>query len=278
MKLNLTRNEKLFLSVFGIVYAALIVYVIISGYEFDLEGVGIRWIYQLPFGEGPLSRINPMTVFMTWGIMALIIIVAMSFRRFELLPGKRQTLMETLLGYMLELTEDAVPRKRFIKPTFVIACTLFIFILIANIITAFPGLNTTVTEDGMKLTLFQDTWYSPTSDLNTNATYAVMVLVISHVFAIKAKGFSTWIRSFFQPHWLMLPMNVISEIAKPISHSLRLFGNIMGGGLLVLIISYLIKYFVMPPFLWGFFGLFSGAIQALVFSMLAIAYIGSLLE
>jgi len=278
VKLSLTRNEKLFLTVFGTVYAILIAYVIFTGHEFDLEGVGVRWIYQLPFGEGFLSRINPMTLFMSWGIIALIILAALSFRRFELVPGRKQTLIEVLLGYMLELTEDAVPRKKFVKPTFVIACTLFIFIVISNVISGFPGLNTVVTEEGVKLTLFQDTWYSPTSDLNTNATYAVMVLVISHVFAVKAKGFKTWIKSFFQPHWLMLPMNIISELAKPISHSLRLFGNIMGGGLLVLIISYLIRYFVMPPFLWGFFGLFIGAIQALVFSMLTIAYIGSLLE
>lgn len=73
-------------------------------------------------------------------------------------------------------------------------------------------------------------------------------------------------------------MNIVGELAKPVSHSLRLFGNIMGGGLLVLIISYLVKYLILPTFLWGFFGMFVGSIQALVFTILAIAYIGALLE
>ena len=76
----------------------------------------------------------------------------------------------------------------------------------------------------------------------------------------------------------MLSMNIVGEIAKPVSHSLRLFGNIMGGGLLVLIISYLVKYTLLPVYLWGFFGIFVGSIQALVFTILAIAYIGSVIE
>jgi F-type H+-transporting ATPase subunit a len=76
----------------------------------------------------------------------------------------------------------------------------------------------------------------------------------------------------------LFPINLISEVAKPISHSLRLFGNVMGGGILAIIISYLVKYFLLPTFLWGFFGIFIGAIQALVFTILAIAYIGSVIE
>ena len=103
-----------------------------------------------------------------------------------------------------------------------------------------------------------------------------MVLIISHAFAIKSKGFVSWFKSF-EPTPIMFPMNIVSEIAKPISHSFRLFGNIMGGGMLVLILSSIVKYFVLPVFLWAIFGWFFGIIQAFVFSLLTIVYIGSML-
>jgi F-type H+-transporting ATPase subunit a len=76
----------------------------------------------------------------------------------------------------------------------------------------------------------------------------------------------------------MFPMNLVGEISKPISHSLRLFGNIYGGGILVLILSYMVKYLILPVVLWGFFGMFIGLIQAMVFSMLTIAYIAGQIE
>ncbi|HEY8541971.1 MAG TPA: F0F1 ATP synthase subunit A, partial [Pseudothermotoga sp.] len=74
------------------------------------------------------------------------------------------------------------------------------------------------------------------------------------------------------------PMNVIGELSKPISHSLRLFGNIAGGALLTYLLAYMAKYLFLPVILWGFFGIFVGVIQALVFTVLAIAYISSALS
>ena len=72
MKISLTRSDKIFLGTVFAGYIAVMVYMLATGYKFQLEGVGQRWIYQLPFGEGPMSRINPLTVIMTWVIMALI--------------------------------------------------------------------------------------------------------------------------------------------------------------------------------------------------------------
>ncbi|MDI3524276.1 F0F1 ATP synthase subunit A [Kosmotoga sp.] len=278
MRIQLTKGDKIFLTFIALGYIAVLIYTVATGYTFSLEGVGERWIYQLPFGTGPLSRINPMTVIMTWVIMAGLIIFVSTVKVFKVIPGKKQTLLELALEFILDMTKDAIPKKEFVRPTFNIAATLFLFILIANILSGIPGVQVVPTDSGIKITLFEDTWYTPTSDLNTNATFAVLVLIISHAFAIKAKGFTTWLKSFFEPNPIMFPMNIVGELAKPVSHSLRLFGNIMGGGLLVLIISYLVKYLILPTFLWGFFGMFVGSIQALVFTILAIAYIGALLE
>jgi F-type H+-transporting ATPase subunit a len=71
----------------------------------------------------------------------------------------------------------------------------------------------------------------------------------------------------------MMPLNVIGELAKVVSISFRLFGNIMGGSIIVLVVSYLTYSILLPPFLNAFFVIFIGAIQAFVFTMLTLVYI-----
>jgi F-type H+-transporting ATPase subunit a len=263
--------------VFFILYVALgIVNFFI--YDQELTGVAQRWSVNLGESNSIWTQINPMTLIMS-GLIILILIFFAKTVKFERIPGRTQSLIELMFDYFWELVEDSVPDKKFRKSTFVISMSLFLFIAFANVISGIPGIDVVPTGDGgLSIELFTNTWYTPTSDLNTNLTFALMVFVISHFFAIRSKGFGKWLKSFFEPTPIMFPMNLISELAKPISHSLRLFGNIMGGSILVLIISYMLKYFVLPVFLWGFFGWFVGLIQAFVFALLAIAYIGSLLE
>ncbi len=235
--------------------------------------LGHRWVVEI-IG----LQFNMATIIMSVAITVLIIWFAVSVKKeFGLVPSKKQSIVEWLFESFYEMVEDTVPDQRFVKPTFVIATTLFIYIWVSNMIGSVPGISFVGLEDGrlLQISLFSDTWQSPTADLNTNLTYALMVFFISHVFAIKAKGFKAWLKSWFEPNPIMLPMNVIGELAKPLSHSLRLFGNIAGGAILVFIFSYLVKYFLLPVFLWGFFGMFVGTIQALVFAILAIAYISA---
>jgi len=277
VKLRLTRGDKIFLIIFFAVYVPI---AFLQAKSVTLpEGIGQRWIVDLIPQWGLLGRINPMTVIMSWITIGVILVLfAPVFSGFKPIPDRRQAFLEYILNYLYTSTKDMISNERFARPVFMIAATLFLFVVVSNLLGAVPGIQVVPTEEGLKVSLFMDTWYAPTSDLNTNATYAVMVLILSHVFGIKAKGFKKWLKAWIEPTPLMLPLNIIGEIAKPISHSLRLFGNIMGGGILVLIISYLIKYFLMPVFLWGFFGIFVGIIQAMVFSLLAIAYIGTQIE
>ncbi|BBE32034.1 ATP synthase subunit a [Tepiditoga spiralis] len=271
------KLKKIIISFFSLYVVLGIVNVIMSkeGLKEMLDGVGQRWIYK--FGDGFWGQINPMTLIISAAIM-IIVVLFFSTVKFERIPGRKQSIVELVLDYFWELVEDTIPDKRFRRATFVIATTLFFYILVSNLLGGMPGISVVPKSSGLSLELFTDTWYTPTSDLNVNVTYAVMVLIISHIFAIRSKGIKNWLKMFIDPTPLMLPMNLIGEIAKPVSHSLRLFGNIMGGGILVLILSSMLKYFVLPVFLWGFFGWFVGLIQAFVFSLLAIAYIGALLE
>lgn len=260
----------------GIIYLILAV-INLFIYDGSLEGIGDRWI--LKFGDNFfLGQINPMTLIMSLAVMGIFLLFIKGLK-FERIPGRKQSLIEMVLDYFWQLTDETVPVQKYKKPTFVISMTLFFYILISNVLSGIPGISTTSVGGDLKaINLFTDTWYTPTSDLNVNVVYAVMVLLVGHAFAIKSKGLKNWLKTFLSPTPLMLPMNIIGEIAKPVSHSLRLFGNIMGGGILVFILSYMLKYFVLPVVLWGFFGWFVGAIQAFVFALLSITYTGSLLE
>ena len=88
-----------------------------------------------------------------------------------------------------------------------------------------------------------------------------------------AKGIKTYLKDYCEPMFIMAPLNIIGELAKVISISFRLFGNIMGGAIIILVVSYLTYSIITPPFLNAFFGAFVGTIQAFVFTMLTVVYI-----
>ncbi|MGD8563810.1 MAG: F0F1 ATP synthase subunit A, partial [Desulfarculaceae bacterium] len=90
---------------------------------------------------------------------------------------------------------------------------------------------------------------------------------------IKTKGFKAYAAEYMQPMFFMAPLNVISELSKVVSISFRLYGNIMGGSIIIMVVSHLVYNLVLPPLLNAFFGLFVGTIQAFVFTMLTLVYI-----
>ena len=113
----------------------------------------------------------------------------------------------------------------------------------------------------------------PTKDRNTPLGFGSMGFFIAHHAGIKAKGIEGYLSEYFQPIFFMAPLNVIGELAKVVSISFRLYGNILGGSIIILIVSHLVYGLVLPPLLICFFGLFVGSIQAFVFTMLTVVYI-----
>ncbi|MFP3927300.1 MAG: F0F1 ATP synthase subunit A, partial [Desulfobacteraceae bacterium] len=109
--------------------------------------------------------------------------------------------------------------------------------------------------------------------LNTPLSLGIMGFFIAHYAGIRAKGFKRYAKDYFEPIFLMAPLNMIGEIAKVVSISFRLYGNIMGGAIIVLVVSHLVYSLILPPFLIAFFSLFIGTIQAFVFTMLTLVYI-----
>ncbi|MDX1707239.1 MAG: F0F1 ATP synthase subunit A [Desulfobacterales bacterium] len=199
--------------------------------------------------------INLEVVVMTWIVFALLILIGLAAsRKRTILPRPIQALGELIVSLLYDLTEDALG-KELAKKYAPMVCALFMFLLLSNWLGIIPHLE------------------EPTKDLNTTLGLGIMGFIIAHYAGIKSKGFKAYIKEYFQPIFFMMPLNLIGEMAKIVSISFRLFGNIMGGSIIILVVSYLTYSLVLPPFLYGFFGLFVGTIQAFVFTMLTVVYI-----
>lgn len=213
-------------------------------------------IHQLiiPF-LGHSITINLEVILMTWIVFALLIIIGLcASNKKSILPRPIQALGELMVSLLYELTEDALG-KDLAKTYAPLICALFMFLLFSNWLGIIPHLE------------------EPTKDLNTTLGLGIMGFVIAHYAGIKSKGIKAYLKEYFQPIFFMMPLNLIGELAKIVSISFRLFGNIMGGSIIILVVSYLTYSVVLPPFLYAFFGLFVGTIQAFVFTMLTVVYI-----
>lgn len=194
-------------------------------------------------------------IIMTWIVILMLIIFGFfAARKKTMLPGPLQVVGELFVTQLYALTEDALD-KELGKKYAPLICALFMFLLLSNWIGMIPHLE------------------EPTKDLNTPLSLGLMGFFIAHYAGIKSKGFKVYAKAYFEPIFIMMPLNVIGELAKIVSISFRLFGNIMGGSIIILVVSYLTYSILLPPFLNAFFGIFVGGIQAFVFTMLTVVYI-----
>jgi F-type H+-transporting ATPase subunit a len=209
-------------------------------------------IVQIP---GRSMTFNLEAIAMAWIVFGILLTFGFfAARKKSLLPGPLQSLGELLISQIYGLAEDALGEEM-AKKYAPLICALFLFLVLSNWIGMIPHME------------------EPTKDLNTPLSLGLMGFVIAHYAGIRTKGWKTYVKEYFEPIFFMMPLNVIGELAKVVSISFRLFGNIMGGSIIILVVSYLTYSILLPPFLNLFFGLFVGAIQAFVFTMLTVVYI-----
>lgn len=213
-------------------------------------------IHQLVIDiAGQKFYFNIETILMTWIVFAVLLLFGMlAVRKRDFIPRRFQIIGEMIVGQLYQLTEDALDRKQAEKYGPMV-CTLFLFMLLSNWLGIIPHLG------------------EPTKDYNTPLALGLMGFVIAHYAGIKSKGFKAYASEYFQPMFFMMPLNLIGELAKIVSISFRLFGNVMGGSIIILVVSHLTYSLLLPPLLNAFFGLFVGTIQAFVFTMLTVVYI-----
>ena len=163
---------------------------------------------------------NLEVMIMTWIVISVLLVFGFfATRKASMLPGPVQVLGETFVKMIYDMTEDALgERSETYAP---LICALFMFLVTCNWIGLFPHLH------------------EPTKDLNTPLSLGIMGFFIAHYAGIKAKGIGTYLKEYCHPIFLMAPLNIIGELAKVVSISFRLFGNIMGGSIIILVVSYL---------------------------------------
>ena len=198
------------------------------------------------------------TIYMAILSSVIVLVIAIAATRsLKVVPtGRLQNMIEILVEGLLEQIDNNIgPKGRQVAP---LVITLFIFLLIANWVGLVPGLT------------------SPTSDINCNLGLALMIILVVNVLGVKEKGFAAHFGNFLKPHFLFLPINLVEEIAKPVTLSARLFGNILAGEILIVILTKLVPYFI--PSIWLAFSVFVGIIQAGIFTMMSMTYLANALQ
>ena len=196
----------------------------------------------------------------TWLVMALLLIVSLlATKALKSVPGGLQNFMEVVVGGIENMVVETMGEHG--RPYFPLIATIALFVLVSNLIGLIPG------------------FYPPTANLNTTAACAIIVFLSTHIVGVKEHGFH-YLKHFMGPIWWLAPImffiEVIGHLSRPISLSLRLFGNMNGHELVLMIFFGLVPFLVPLPMM--VMGVLVSFIQAFVFMLLAMIYIQGSLE
>lgn len=226
-----------------------------------MSALHISLAAQPVFHLGPVALNNS---FFT-GIVGSVLILAL------FILGRRLPAIETICEAILDLIEKVTHDRAKAIKFFPLLMTLFIFILVNNWLGLLPGVGSIVVHSPHgPIPLFRPA----TADLNTTLALAVISVVTTHVYAIRALGLFSHLKKYISLNPIMLFVGVlelVAEFSKMISFSFRLFGNIFAGEVLLAVISFLVPALAPLPFF--FLELFVGLVQALVFTMLSLVFL-----
>lgn len=206
------------------------------------------------FGEGAI-KISATLVF-TWIIMAFIVISAVLITRKLKMKGKVskiQMFLETIIDIMRKQLQDIMQQRPDKYLTFI--GTLYLFIAVANFFSFVPG------------------YHAPTGSLQTTSVLAGFVFLAVPIYGIMDQGLVKYLKHYIEPSPIMLPFNVIGEFSRTLALSVRLFGNVMSGSLIIGILLSIAPLFF--PVIMEALELLIGQIQAYIFAVLSAVYIGS---
>lgn len=207
-------------------------------------------------------------VFLTsWFVIALLVVLAfLSSRNLQRIPSGLQNLMEYALEFIRNLAKTQIGEKEY-RPWVPFVGTLFLFIFVSNWSGALVPWRLFELPEGELA--------APTGDINTTVALALLTSLAYFYAGFSKKGLG-YFANYVEPAPVMLPFKILEDFTKPLSLSFRLFGNILADELVVAVLVLLVPLFVPLPLM--VLGLFTSAIQALIFATLAAAYIGEAME
>lgn len=214
------------------------------------------------------------TILMSFVVFAILGILTFFVRRnLTLIPGRMQTLIETLfvgiLDYMTETLEDA----RLARKLFPLILTIFLFIFTANIIEFTPGIGSIgwTHGDGEFIPLLR----SMNTDMNTTLALTIIAFVVIEVAGVATLGFLRYGKKFVNLSsvlgFMVGIIELFSEVARLVSYSFRLFGNIFAGEVMILVIQHFVPMVLPVPIM--LFEVFVGFIQAAIFALLTLFFV-----
>ncbi|MCD6344988.1 MAG: F0F1 ATP synthase subunit A [Anaerolineae bacterium] len=252
------NNPKTLILLIAVVIALIVVSHLVEGPGGAAEepDVAREIAPHVVFTLGPLEVTS--TVVNTWVMMALLGVGAYLLgRNLKLRPG----LLQNLLEWLIEAIEGLIRQMVGVKdatPFLPIVGTLAIFIGSANLLGLLPHLK------------------SPTPDINTPLAMALVVFFSVPYFGIRTRGVVGYLKHYVEPIFLMLPIEIASELARTFSLTFRLFGNIMGEEIIISILFIIMPFFVPVPMM--LFSIFTGLLQAYIFTLLTCVYIGGAVQ
>lgn len=199
------------------------------------------------------------TIVYTWVIMVLLVVLSY-FVTSHLKQLSHRTRGQNFLEMLIllierQLTDAGLQLSRQYIP---FIGTLFIFIAFANLLTIVP------------------VYEPPTSSLSTTAALALTIFFAVPYFGIRRKGFMGYLKTYLEPTFIMLPFNIISELTRTVALSVRLFGNMMSGVMILAILLSIAPIFF--PIMMIVLGLLTGMVQAYIFSILATVFIAAAVQ
>ena len=216
----------------------------------------ILWAFELLGIEIHITE----TIFNTWLIMAFLIILAIIVRimlfNWKLIPKGLQNAVELAVESFESFVKNSAGEKLMYLGGWFF--TIFAFILLSNI-SGIIGLR------------------PPTADWATTLAFSLATSIIIQIIGIKNRK-GKYIKSFFEPVFIFFPLNLIGELARPVSLSFRLFGNILAGLILTSLVYSLLPVYlrlILPVALHIYFDLFTGILQTYIFCVLSLTFIGS---
>ncbi len=212
------------------------------------------------------------TIILAWVAMGILICFGAAVTyKLSPVPGRLQNFFELVMESSYNFVKGIIGSDKDTERVYPFIITFFIFILFSNWLGLIPGVGAIGIKEGHFLPFLR----APASDLNTTLAFAIISVSITNIFGIAAIGFSKHIGrfiSFKSPLAFFVGMlETVAEVAKIISFSFRLFGNVFAGEVLLIVVAALIPYVAPIPFLG--LEIFVGFIQALVFSMLTLVFI-----
>lgn len=214
---------------------------------------------------GGYTLVIPETITSLWIVTIILIVFSLYVNKkvqeskAEKVPSKFLNVVELAVETINGMVRDTMGEKNMRFAPFIFF--MMVFLSVSNIF-GLTGLA------------------APTSDYSVTLSMALIVFTLVQYFGIKTNGGFGYAKTFFEPYVLLSPLNIIGELANPLSLSFRLFGNIMSGGL-VMTLAYSALGYIAPlvaPFLHAYFDLFAGLLQAFIFIMLTMVFISGATE